>query len=228
PGCTAGLPCPAGTTYVWSVAPATVGALSSDFGPTTELTAGTANVTGWVNVSGTLNGVVIAAASVTVSVETATPVLVGVSIAPVNPSITVGGVELFAATPSCSPAPCPSGAVVSWAVSGAVGTLSSTTGLSTTFTATTAGNGTVYANATLNGHSAHGSTAVSVTNPKPTGGTNSTPTPLYENPLLWIAVVVVLVVLVAAIVLMRRRPGAPAEPAATPSSGSSETPPDGE
>ncbi|HXQ93671.1 MAG TPA: hypothetical protein VN864_00660 [Thermoplasmata archaeon] len=224
PGCTAGLPCPAGTTYAWTVTPASLGALSNTIGASTELTAGTVNVTGWVNVTGTLRGVAVAAAAVAVSVQTTEGVLVGISVAPALSGLTVGAAQTFTATPACSPAPCPTGTVVSWALSGSVGTLSSSSGLTTTVTATVVGNATLFANATLNGKSASGSASVAVSGLGGGGGTGTTSTPLYDNPLLWIAVVVVLVVIVAAAILMRRKPAQPVEPWSPGGSGTAKPP----
>jgi hypothetical protein len=215
PGCSDGLPCPAGTTFAWTVAPSSLGTLGSPTASSTSFLAGPTNETGWVNVTGTLNGVVVAAAAVTVSVETATPLLVGVSVTPTAPSIPVGTVETFTATLACSPAPCPTGATVSWVIAGSVGSLSTTSGSTTALTTTQSGNATVYANATLGGKTVGGSTTVHVT---PAVRTPNSPsgTPLDQNPLLWIAIVVVVVVIVAAAILMRR---GPTDPSTSPPPG---------
>ncbi|MCI4327643.1 MAG: hypothetical protein L3K16_08460 [Thermoplasmata archaeon] len=228
PGCSASLACPTGTTFAWTVAPSTLGTFGSATGASTNFTAGTTNESGWVNVTGTLSGVAIAAAAINVSVETATPVLVGVSVTPSAPAVTVGTTETFTATLACSPAPCPTGGTVLWAIAGPVGSLSTTSGSTTTLTTTHAGNATVYANATLDGKTLGGSTSVRVNPSGSTPGTSSG-TPLDQNPLLWIAIVVVVIVIVAAAILMRRGPTDPAAPATTGTTAATattaETPP---
>jgi hypothetical protein len=207
PSCSAGAPCPAGTTFAWTLSPSALGTLSSASGAATVFTAGTSNVSGWLNASGTLNGVVVSASSVPVSVAAGPVVLVRVSIAPATATLGVGQSESFAANLSCSPSPCPSGIVVSWSLSAPVGTLSASTGAGVVFNATAAGNATLSANATVGGASSSGSAALTVTGVPGSGTTSSTP--FYESPLLWLAVVVVLVVIFAAAILMRRDPTPP-------------------
>jgi len=204
--CTLGLACPAAPTFAWTLSSSALGALGASSGTTVAFTSGTSNLTGWLNVTGTLNGVSVAALSVMVSVHPATPVLEAVTVSPSPASLSVGSALTFTASLACAPAPCPSGVTVVWAVSPAVGTLSTTSGSSTTLTATAVGIATVYANATFGGKTVSGS-ASPVTVTSAPGGTTTSTTPLYENPLLWVAVVVVLVVIVAAIVLLRRGAG---------------------
>ncbi|MCI4333183.1 MAG: hypothetical protein L3K01_05600, partial [Thermoplasmata archaeon] len=214
-GCSAGLGCPAGVQFTWTFAPTTLGALSSSTGSTIQFTAATTAGTGTLTAAGTLNGVTISSAAVPVTVTPSTVVvtLVSVTISPATLSIAVGSSGQFTAAVACSPDPCPSGVSVAWTLTGNVGTLSNPEGSSTNLSAAFAGSGSLYANGTLNGKTISAIPA-SVTVPS-SGGSTSNSTPVYDSPLLWVAVVVIAVVLIAAYMLMRRGPseGTPTPPA---------------
>jgi YVTN family beta-propeller protein len=77
--------------------------------------------------------------------------LTSVSISPSHANVTVNGIQMFTATPTCT-STCPSGATYSWGLTNsAMGTITGT-GASVTFTAgNTAGTVTLLVNATLNG-----------------------------------------------------------------------------
>jgi hypothetical protein len=225
PTCSNGLGCPSGTVFTWSLAPDTLGALSATTGASVEFTAGASAGAGTLDVSGTLNNVTVAASSVPITVTTSTVVatLVAVTITPATLSVAVGALGQFSAALACSPAPCPSAVSVAWSVTGNVGTLSNPTGTTTNLTGAFAGQGQLYANATWNGKTISAIPAsVTVTS---NGGTNSSNTPLYENPLLWVALVVVVVVVIAAVLLMRRGPSATPPPTSPTGAPSSETAP---
>ncbi|MCI4321581.1 MAG: hypothetical protein L3K05_04660, partial [Thermoplasmata archaeon] len=200
--CTLDLLCPSLPDFAWTLSSPSLGSLSMGGGSQVQFTAGTLNVSGWLNVTGTLNGVTIDAPAVRVVVETSPSVLTSVQVTPSLATLTVGATEAFSATLTCTPSPCPAGATVVWAVVPAVGTLSTTSGDSTILTATLVGTATVYANATLGGTTVSGSASPVAVGPSGTLG--STSTPFYDNPLLWAAIVVVGVVVIAAALLWRR------------------------
>ncbi|MCI4325203.1 MAG: hypothetical protein L3K00_04905 [Thermoplasmata archaeon] len=220
--CSDGLGCPSGTVFTWSLAPDTLGALSATTGPTVEFTAGMAAATGTIDVSGTLNGVTVAAGTtpITVTASTVVAALVGVTISPTTLSIAVGALGQFTAVPACSPSPCPAGVSIAWSVTGNVGTLSNPSGTTTNLTGAFAGQGELFANATWNGKTISAIPAdITVTS---NGGTSGTP--IDQNPLLWIALVVVAVVVIAAVLLMRRKPSATTATPPTDASGSAAGP----
>jgi hypothetical protein len=223
PGCSAGLVCPAGAAFTWAVAPSTLGTLST-MGAAAEFTAGASPGSGTVNVSTTLHGVTISGVSVAVVVTASTGALTltSVTISPSALSLAVGAVGQFTATPSCTPSPCPSDVAIAWALSGNVGSVSPLSGASTNVMASHVGSGELYANATFSGRTLSATPApISVTS----AGSSSSSTPIYDNPLLWVAIVVVAVVAVAAIFLMRR--GAPGSGSGGGSGGSTSAPPPG-
>ena len=168
PTCTGGT-CPAGITYTWSVGPSSLGTITGT-GASVTFTSGTAAGSGSVNVTASYGGAnPVGTASVTVS--TAPVTLSSVAIAP---SGTVGvapsGTKTFTVTPTCS-ATCPSNITYSWTISNtALGSISSPTGASTTFTAGTGtGNLSICVNGTLSGTQKGPSCAgITITNAPPT------------------------------------------------------------
>jgi len=154
PQCTGGA-CPSGTTYLWTIARSGMGTVSSTTTATVVFTAGTAagSVSLWVNA--TLNGVKADGfAMITITALSTAPTLSTVTVT-ANPSSTTlnqGDTRILLATPSCSGGACPSGITYSWSVTSALGSLSSSTESSVTFTAgEAAGTVTIFVNATLNG-----------------------------------------------------------------------------
>jgi kumamolisin len=93
-----------------------------------------------------------------------TSTLSSVAISPTTPSVATSGTMAFTATPTCT-ATCPSGTTYAWTLtSTALGTLSSATGSTPTFTAgTSALTGGIFVNATLNGVTKESSTVITVT-----------------------------------------------------------------
>ncbi|HKV90872.1 MAG TPA: hypothetical protein VJQ43_06760, partial [Thermoplasmata archaeon] len=180
--CTLALLCPGVPVFAWSISPARLGSLNATSGDAVTFTAGALNASGWLNVTGTLNGVTAPTDTVAVLVVQTGTVLTSVTVAPASASLSVGSAETFSALLGCQPSPCPSGAVIVWAVAPPIGTLSTTSGPSTTLTASAVGTATVYANATLNGTTVGGTSApVTVVS---SGGTTSASPPIYENPLV--------------------------------------------
>jgi hypothetical protein len=101
------------------------------------------------------------ATSLTVSATTVT--LTSIALNPLSPTVTAGGTQMFAATPTCS-ATCPAGITYSWNLtSSALGTLTGSGGVSMIFTAgTSAGTAGIYVNATLAGATKGASTVITV------------------------------------------------------------------
>lgn len=99
-----GGPCPAGTTYAWSVS-GSLGTMAPGTGPTNAFTAGTEAGNGAVVVQASLNGRMVSTTS-PLSVSTTLPSLVQVTLSPsvavLQPNLTL----TFNATPTCSPSPC--------------------------------------------------------------------------------------------------------------------------
>jgi len=93
-------------------------------------------------------------------------ILTSLTVAPTSASVPVGGTQNFTATPGCTPGPCPAGVAYTWSLSNALGTLSSVTSSSSTFTAGTAtGEDTLYVNASLNGINVQGTPVPITINP---------------------------------------------------------------
>jgi YVTN family beta-propeller protein len=91
------------------------------------------------------------AVSGTVSIVS-TLVVYSIVVNPSTATLTTGGTLTFSATPLCTGASCPSGVTYSWLLTNGLGTLSSATGSSVTFTAgSSPGGGTLFVNATFDG-----------------------------------------------------------------------------
>lgn len=91
------------------------------------------------------------------------PTLSTVTVTPGTASILPHGNATFTATPSCRGGPCPVGTTYAWTLNNSLGTLSSTNGSTTSFTAgTSGGTAMLHVTAALNGASAYGSAAITV------------------------------------------------------------------
>jgi YVTN family beta-propeller protein len=194
PTCTGG-PCLGSISYQWSINNA-LGELNSTTGTSVELTAGTAAGTLSLFVNATQDGTTVHGSPSTVTiVPMPGAVLVGLTLSNTTTTLSPGQTKTYSATPSCLPSPCPSvGISYSWTLSYALGSLSSTVGPSTTFTAgSTGGVLTLIAAATLNGTSLRAYATIHIT----TSSTNN-PTflglPGYDGYILLAAIVVVVVV----------------------------------
>jgi len=139
----AGLPsgCVSSNTYSLSCTPTTTGAFT---------------VSVFVNDSAKHS--TMATATLTVNPIT----LSSVTVSPTAPTVAPGGTQLFAATPTCT-ATCPSGISYAWTLNNTLGSVSSTTGSTITFTAgSNSGPVTLTVTATLNGKIATDSAAITI------------------------------------------------------------------
>ncbi|HEV8050631.1 MAG TPA: hypothetical protein VGP88_08570, partial [Thermoplasmata archaeon] len=159
-GCLGNVTCPAGTTYVWSLSDATVGTLNSTTTASVTFTAGAVYSSTYLFANATLNGTSVLSAAVPISVV---PALTGVFVNNgTTASIYAGQSVPLAARLTCTDAlPCPGGATFTWnGGSAALGSVSPTSGSSTTYLSLPDVHGTAMVSllATLNGANA---TAVS-------------------------------------------------------------------
>jgi lysophospholipase L1-like esterase len=151
-GCTGGA-CPSGATYSWTLT-SSLGSLGSMIGSSATVTAGS---TGGGNVAvfanATLGGVTVMSAPATIVVTSqSTPLLTGVTVDPASAKVQTGNSVFFNATPVCAPGSCVGTVTCAWAVTGALGSLSSNVGSSTRFLAfSNAGNVTLIVSESLNG-----------------------------------------------------------------------------
>ena len=206
PSCSLGA-CPAGISYAWTLSSG-LGTVSPATGSTTTFTAGSSAGTVKLTVEAGLNGKnVWNNATVTVS-TTAAPNLVSVRVSPTIVTLGVSGTQVFNATPQCSGGTCLSGIVYAWYLSNSFGTLNSTGGVSTTFTAgSQLGLVILRVTASQNGTTV-GSNAVNITIAASTPVSNSTGflgLPGEDGIILVVVVVVVIVVAVVALVSIRRK-----------------------
>jgi YVTN family beta-propeller protein len=135
--CTGG-PCPAGTSYAWSLS-SNLGSLNSTTAPSVAFTASSASGSLTLTVIATLDGrSVLGSSSVTIS--SSLPALTGVAVSLPIAMVQIGGTLPVSATGMCSPSPCPgSGINFTWALSNSLGSANPLTGPSTIFTAGNAG-----------------------------------------------------------------------------------------
>jgi len=212
--CTSTCPTPE-VTYVWTLTNTALGKINPTSGTTTTFTAGSAAMTGGIFVNATLNGTTKeSSVVVSVTVETSTVVLSGVSITPTAIDLSTGSSQKFMATPACktsggSSATCPSGIAYVWSMNGNEGNFTPTTGSSTTFTAgSSTGMVNLTVDATLNGASAHYVATITVSSaPGPTTFIGLSGDTGYI--LLAVLLAVIVVVAVALVVHRRRASRAP-------------------
>jgi YVTN family beta-propeller protein len=156
PSCSSN-PCPSVVVYSWSLS-AQLATLWQATGSTVELTAGNTAGTVTLFVNATLNGITKEGSAIT----TIVPILASVDVGANPPSITIGSSSTLTVTINCRGGICPTGVIYSWStVPTGLGNLSSVTGASTTFTASsktgtatltvsiTLGTVTKWANATI-------------------------------------------------------------------------------
>ncbi len=161
PACSGG-PCAGGPSYTWSLSNA-LGSLSTTSGSSVIFTAGPTPGTALLFVNATWDGVTVSSGPVSISISSGSvPTLTSVLVTPRNVSLPVGGTQLLTAMPSCS-STCPTGIAYIWQVgTPSLGSVSSTTGPSTTFTALGAGTVVVTLKASLNGVTVSGTGTISV------------------------------------------------------------------
>lgn len=110
-------------------------------------------------------------ATTTLEVEPGTPTLLSVALLPESVGLSTGASEVFTATLTCSGGTCPSGATLSWTQSPSLGSFSTASGASTTFTAgQQSGTLVITVTAYLNGvfRSANASVAITASPSHPT------------------------------------------------------------
>lgn len=147
PTCTS--TCPAsGITYSWTLNRIGWGTINDPTAASTTFTAGTQTGSLSLYLNATLNAITVASVPATITIVTAS-LLTGVTVAPVSAPVSTGGTQSFTATPACS-GTCTPGTTFAWSLTNTLGTLSSPTGATVTFTAgDQAGSDTLYLNATL-------------------------------------------------------------------------------
>jgi YVTN family beta-propeller protein len=226
PNC-AGGPCPSGSTYQWSLG-RDAGTLSTATGATTVFTAAGIIGPNTISVVATLNGIVSPSGSVAVSVASNVgPDLASLSLDAGGAQLSSGGSQLFTVTPVCSGGACPSNLSFSWVLSQPLGSLSSTSGPSTTFTAGSTP-GTVYLNVTtsLDGVSKTATATVTISaSPSPGPSSSAASSAVVDG--LAVGLVLAIVVAIAAVVLLLRERGARKPPRSPVSDPVEPTPEDG-
>jgi len=164
PNCTGGT-CPSGSTYSWTLNNTALGTLSPSSGPTETFTAGTIAGSVILQATAYLNGRQANGIAIIYITKGPVPALTGLTLTP-SPSITiqVGTSRIFNATASCTVTPCPSQLTYTWATSSNLGNLSSTMGISSTFTAgSQAGSIALTVTASLNGGSKQATSDITIT-----------------------------------------------------------------
>lgn len=195
-------PCPSGVSYAW-VTNNSLGSVSPSTGSSTVFTAGASSGALSLEVTATLNGLnKTAAAAITIS-SSAVPALTGVSLNYPTASVTEGSTQVFTATPSCTPSPCPStGIAYAWSLNTtSYGSVSGGTTSSTTFTAgQTTGSVTLTVTATYNGASVHTTSSISVTQ------STTSATPFYATTaFIGVLLAIIVVAAIAAVLIASRR-----------------------
>jgi len=149
PTCSATCP-KSGIICAWTLTNGAMGSLSAATGTPVNFTAGSITGTVGIFVNATLNGST-KTASAMITITNPASSLTSVAVSPTSPTVASGGIQVFAATPTCA-STCPTtGIAYSWSLTNpALGTITGT-GASETFTAgSIAVTGGIFVNATLN------------------------------------------------------------------------------
>jgi hypothetical protein len=216
PTCSTTCPTP-DIVYAWSLTKGAMGAIAGS-GASVTFTAGSTAGTVGIFVNATLNGTTKGSSAEITITASPTISLAQVTLSPMSINLSSGVSQPFTAIPACTSseggsATCPSGISYVWTMNGNDGTLSSTSGPSTTFTAGSSGGAvSLTVTATLNGVSKGASAAITIASSQGTtsGGMGSM--------LLWLIVILVaaVVVIVVAVLLIRRKGKQPASMPAQP------------
>ena len=150
--------CPStGMTYTWSLN-SNDGNISTTSGISTTFTAGNSGGVANLTVSATLNGASMSASAL-ITIIAINSVIVSPRLAP----LVSGGTQIFTANPTCS-STCPSWITYTWSLSNNDGNISTTSGISTTFTAGNSGGVlNLTLTATMNGTSRSAYATINVT-----------------------------------------------------------------
>jgi YVTN family beta-propeller protein len=169
-----GGPCSPGITYAWTLTNA-LGALNSSSGRTVRFTAGGTAGIDTLFVNATLSGLTVESPAVPI---TLLPSLSSVAITPGSSTLQVRATANFTASVACTGGPCPAGATYAWSLNNTLGSVNSSTGPQTTFTAgSKAGSVTMTVNATLNGMTATSSATITLTSPPTLSSVYVSPSP---------------------------------------------------
>ena len=163
PVCSGGA-CPSGVTVSWSLNNS-LGSVTPGTGNSTVFTAGPTAGSVDVLVTASLNSRSVTNSSQITISASSVPSLTSVSLLPTTASLNLGQAASFKATPVCTGgAPCPQGAVYSWALSNShIGHLNTSTGPEVTFTAqSNTGSAQLNVTVALNGRTANASASIQV------------------------------------------------------------------
>ena len=170
PNCTGGT-CPSGATYSWILNNTALGAISPTTGPTETFTAGNTPGSVLLYATASLNGVQQTGLAIINITKGTVPTITGLTLTH-SPSVTVqiGKTVDFSTTATCNVSQCPTGIGYNWGLNNTLGTLSSTSSSSATFTAgPTAGLVFLTVTATLNGGTQQATSTITISNsPVPT------------------------------------------------------------
>ncbi len=142
--------CPSTLVYTWAVTSGG-GSVGASTSATASYSAPATAGTAVLRVTASLNGV-LRSANATITIQAPSPpALTAVTVSPGSTSIPAqGGVAAFTASPTCSGGTCPTGTTYAWTTTNSLGTLSSSTGATVSFTAgPLAGMDVLFVNATL-------------------------------------------------------------------------------
>jgi subtilase family serine protease len=153
--CTGGS-CPVGTAYSWNLTSVAMGSLNTSSGPAVSFTAGT--TTGVVNlfVNATLSGITKRSVAVPITIATSVISLSTLTLSPMTKTLFPSQTQTFSTTTTCLngsvSTACPPGLVYAWALTSTLGTITTPSAPSVTFTAgSSAGTAGLFVNATYNG-----------------------------------------------------------------------------
>jgi hypothetical protein len=125
-----------------------------------NFTAGDSAGTVSIFVNATLNGVTVEGST---KITITRPALVSVALNPKSGQVQAESSLSFSVTATCSPGPCPSGITYAWALNNTLGSVNTSNGQSTTFTAGShSGKVTLMVTATLNGRFVTSTAAITI------------------------------------------------------------------
>jgi PKD repeat protein len=215
PSCKGGA-CPSsGISYQWALSAGSLGSLAGT-GASVKFTAGSTAGTVGIFVNASLGGISAGSSTVITITGATEPVLSGVSIDPPSLGLLGGEGQTFSASPECTGGACSSSVTYIWSLSNSLGSLSTNSGTSTTFTAADS-SGTVDLNvsATLNGISVRASAVISITSAG--SGTGGGGGGSLSGASMWFFIIAIAAAVIAtAVAILLRRGGKGPEPSPLP------------